>query len=101
MTRIIVTFLHFSLIIVSILIIISFFYLFSSILFNTYNPIYSFLVFELGINIDRSSFGIVGALVGFVIVTIILGPLFVLLEINSNIRKINSRIQNLERNIRN
>ena len=101
MTRLIVAFLHFFLIIITIVIIISFFFLFYSLLFSPYNPIYNFLVFNLGINIDQSFFGILGALIGFVIVSIILGPLFVLLEINSNIRKMNSKIQNLERIIRN
>ena len=99
MTRLIVSLLHFLLIILTILVVISFFYFFSSIAYGTYNPIYSFLVYELGIKLDHTSFGFVGALIGLIIIAIIFGPLFILLEINKTLRESNNYIKNLEKKL--
>ena len=83
----------------TILVVISFFYVFSSITFSSYNPIYSFLVYELGIKLDHTSFGFVGALIGIIIIAIIFGPLFILLEINKTLRDSNNHIKNLEKKL--
>ena len=99
MTRLIVSLLHFLLIMLTILVVISFFYVFSSITFSSYNPIYSFLVYELGIKLDHTSFGFVGALIGIIIIAIIFGPLFILLEINKTLRDSNNHIKNLEKKL--
>ena len=99
MTRLIVSLLHFLLIILTILVIISFFYLFSSTTYGTYNPIYSFINYELGIRLDQTSFGFVGALIGLIIIAIIFGPLFILLEINKTLRESNKHIKNLEKKL--
>ena len=99
MTRLIVSLLHFLLIMLTILVVISFFYVFSSITYSSYNPIYSFLVYELGIKLDHTSFGFVGALIGIIIIAIIFGPLFILLEINKTLRESNNHIKNLEKKI--
>jgi len=99
MTRLIVSFLHFLLIILTISVVISFFYLFSSIAYGTYNPIYIFLVYELGIKLDQTSFGFVGALIGLIIIAIIFGPLYILLEINKTLRESNDHIKNLEKKL--
>ena len=99
MTRLIVSLLHFLLIILTILVIISFYYLFSTTTYDTYNPIYSFLIYELGIRLDQTSFGFVGAFIGLIIIAIFFGPLFILLEINKTLRDSNNHIKNLEKKI--
>ena len=101
MTRLIVSLLHFLLIMLTILVVISFFYVFSSITFSSYNPIYSFLVYELGIKLDHTSFGFVGALIGIIIIDIIFVPLFILLEINKTLRDSNNHIKNLDKKLNN
>ena len=100
MTRLIVSLLHFLLIMLTILVVISFFYVFSSITYSSYNPIYSFLVYELGIKLDHTSFGFVGALIGIIIIAIIFGPLFILLEINKTLKDSNNDIKNLEKKLK-
>lgn len=97
MTRFIISLLHLILTFVTILTVISFYFLFSEL--YLYNPLYNFIIYNLGIEIDSFSFGILGALLGFILIAIIFGPLFILLEINNTLKESNKNLKNIKNNI--
>ena len=96
MTRFIVSILH-SILIFLIILIVSFsYYFFYS--FYAFNPIYIFFIYELQLDIDPFSFGLFGALLGFVFSAIIFGPLFILFEINNTLKKSFKKLSRIEKN---
>ena len=97
MTRFIISLLHLILTFVTILTVISFYFLFSEL--YLYNPLYNFIIYNLGIEIDSFSFGLLGALLGFILIAIIFGPLFILLEINNALKESNKNLKNIKNNI--
>ncbi len=97
MTRFIISLLHLILTFVTILTVISFYFLFSEL--YLYNPLYNFIIYNLGIEIDSFSFGLLGALLGFILIAIIFGPLFILLEINNTLKESNKNLKNIKNNI--
>ena len=99
MTRFIISLLHLILTIVTILIVISFYFLFSEL--YLYNPLYNFIIYNLGIDIDSVSFGFLGSLLGFILIAIIFGPLFILLEINKTLKDSNKNLKNINTKITN
>lgn len=99
MTRFIISLLHLILTFVTILTVISFYFLFSEL--YLYNPLYNFIIYNLGIEIDSFSFGLLGALLGFILIAIIFGPLFILLEINNALKESNKNLKNIKNNISN
>ena len=99
MTRFIISLLHLILTFVTILTVISFYFLFSEL--YLYNPLYNFIIYNLGIEIDSFSFGLLGALLGFILIAIIFGPLFILLEINNTLKESNKNLKNIINNISN
>lgn len=99
MTRFIISLLHLILTFVTILTVISFYFLFSEL--YLYNPLYNFIIYNLGIEIDSFSFGLLGALLGFILIAIIFGPLFILLEINNVLKESNKNLKNIKNNISN
>jgi len=99
MTRFIISLLHLILTFVTILTVISFYFLFSEL--YLYNPLYNFIIYNLGIEIDSFSFGLLGALLGFILIAIIFGPLFILLEINNTLKESNKNLKNIKNNISN
>jgi hypothetical protein len=50
---------------------------------------------------DSISFGFLGALLGFILIAIIFGPLFILLEINNTLKESNKNIKNIRNKIAN
>ena len=99
MTRFIISLLHLILTFVTILTVISFYFLFSEL--YLYNPLYNFIIYNLGIEIDSFSFGLLGALLGFILIAIIFRPLFILLEINNTLKESNKNLKNIKNNISN
>ena len=99
MTRFIISLLHLILTFVTVLTVISFYFLFSE--FYIYNPLYNFIIYNLGIEINSTSFGFLGALMGFITIAIIFGPLFILLEINNTLKESNKNIINIRNKIAN
>ena len=99
MTRFIISLLHLILTFVTVLTVISFYFLFSE--FYVYNPLYNFFSYNLGIEMDSISFGFLGALFGFILIAIIFGPLFILLEINKTLKESNKNIKNIRNKIAN
>ena len=96
MTRFIISLLHLILTIVTIITVLSFYFLFSQ--FYIFNPLYDFIYYNLSIDIDSVTFGLIGALLGFILIAIIFGPLFILLEINKTLKESNNNLKNIQRN---
>ena len=99
MTRFIISLLHLILTIVTIVTVLSFYFLFSE--FYIFNPLYDFIYYNLGIDIDSITFGLLGSFLGFILIAIIFGPLFVLLEINKTLKDSNNNLKKIQRNIQN
>ena len=99
MTRFIISLLHLILTIVTVLIVISFYFLFCEL--YLYNPLYNFIIYNLEIDIDSVSFGFLGSLLGFILIAIIFGPLFILLEINNTLKDSNKNLKNINTKITN
>ena len=95
----IISLLHLILTIVTVLIVISFYFLFSEL--YLYNPLYNFIIYNLEIDIDSVSFGFLGSLLGFILIAIIFGPLFILLEINNTLKDSNKNLKNINTKITN
>ena len=96
MTKFIISLLHLILTIVTIITVLSFYFLFSQ--FYIFNPLYDFIYYNLSIDIDSVTFGLIGALLGFMLIAIIFGPLFILLEINKTLKESNNNLKNIQRN---
>ena len=99
MTKFIISLLHLILTFVTVLTVISFYFLFSE--FYLYNPLYNFIIYNLGIEMNSTSFVFLGALLGFLLIAIIFGPLFILLEINNTLKESNKNIKNIRNKITN
>ncbi len=98
MTRFIISLLHLILTIVTIVTVLLFYFLFSE--YYIFNPLYNFIYYDLGVNLNSFSFGLIGSLLGFILIAIIFGPLFILLEINKTLKDSNTDLKNIKRNIK-
>ena len=96
MTRFIISLLHLILTIVTIITVLSFYFLFSE--YYIFNPLYDLIYYNIGIDIDPFTFGLLGAFIGFILIAIIFGPLFILLEINKTLKDSNNNLKNIQRN---